>query len=137
MTPDDTRRSRQSRRLWVWIGYWAGLFIVMHVPIGGTAARIVGKSDWIVHFALYFVLAWLGGRYIFAPDRGASIRTALGWAVVYALYAATDEWLQQFVGRTTSLTDWLWDLVGIAAATAVLALRQRHRVQSERAETGA
>ena len=102
-----------------------------------VCTEIVGQSDWIIHTAFYFVLTWLGGQCLFAPDRGASIRTALGWAVVYALYAALDEWLQQFVGRTTSLSDWLWDLVGIAAATVILELRQWYRALSSRAETGA
>lgn len=85
----------------------------------------MGGSDKGIHFALYFILAFLGGRYQLARQARTSIMMLLLWTTIYAGYAAADEWLQQFVGRTTSLEDWTADLLGIAVGTVVVALVKR------------
>jgi VanZ family protein len=60
----------------------------------------------------------------------------LFWAVVYCTYGALDEWLQQFVGRGMSLSDWVWDVIGVLVATATLAVTRSRSALSERRPTG-
>ena len=56
---------------------------------------------------------------------GHSVALAV-WAAVYIAYAVLDEWLQQFVGRTTSFVDWLADVAGVLAMSlALLGFRRR------------
>lgn len=123
MTPDDAPSVHASRRLRLWVGYWLGLFVIMHVPIGSQGSTTVIPVDKVVHAVLYFTLVWLGGRYLLAKG-GVSMFTVIAWALVYAAYAALDEWLQTFVQRTMSLGDWVSDIAGIVAATILVA---RHR----------
>jgi len=82
-------------------------------------------ADKIIHLVLYFLLAWLGGRYFFVAGRAVSIAKLVAFAGIYGLYAAFEEWSQKFVGRTMSLGDWLTDAVGILLATLLLALQRR------------
>ncbi len=104
----------------------------MHVPTGGVNLIPMPHGDWLIHFALYGLLAWLGGRSILAGNRSGARRALLRWAVIYAVYAALDEWLQSFVGRTASVGDWLCDVGGIAAVSAMLIFRRPSRKLSER-----
>jgi VanZ family protein len=121
----------RSRRLWIWVGYWVCLFVVMHVPMAATGPATVPHADKVAHAVLYFVLAALGGRYLMAVGRVSRL-AVITWAIVYAAYAALDEWLQSFVHRSMSLQDWVADLVGIAAGTVlVLWLAGRVPTRSE------
>lgn len=134
MTPNDAPPSHPSPRLRLWIGYWLGLFVIMHVPMGAQGPPTVIPVDKIVHVVLYFILVWLGGRYLLAKG-GVSMFTVIAWALVYAAYAALDEWLQPFVQRTMSLGDWMSDVAGIVAATIIIAVvRHRTATVSEPAE---
>ena len=118
-----------SRRLW--IGYWFALFAVMHTPVAGGPPTAIPHVDKLLHFGLYFLLTWLGGRHVLAMAPRSPMATLIVWAVVYAAYAAADESLQPFFGRTMSFVDWLGDLAGIAASTVVLALKHRGRPASK------
>jgi len=125
MTPNLNPRPRSKQYLWLWLGYWLGLFIVMHVPVAGLRHLRFHYADKIVHLVLYSLLVWLGGRFLFVAGRVPSTATLLGCAGMYGVFAACDEWLQQFVGRTMSLGDWLADAAGIALATTWLVYRRR------------
>ena len=118
-------RRRHVRTLVVWIGYWVVLFGLTHRPFTGGVGLPIAGADKVIHFALYFVLTMLGGRYLAASGRVLNLRLLIAWACVYAAYGALDEWLQQFVARTPSWGDWLADAVGIILATVVLARRRR------------
>ena len=118
-------RSKQLLWLWLWLGYWLGLFIVMHVPVDRLRPLRFNNADKIIHLVLYFLLVWLGGRYLFVAGRAVSIAKLVGYAVIYGLYAAFEEWLQKYTHRTMSFADWLADAVGICLATLLLALRRR------------
>ena len=96
-----------------------------------TASVRIRHGDKLLHFAAYFFLAYLGGRYLLSAGRGASVATFVAWAGVYALYGALDEILQPVVERTMSLGDWLFDLAGVAAATLWLVLRRQRTGLSE------
>jgi VanZ family protein len=96
----------------------------MHVPLPAQAPVPAG-SDKSLHFALYLILALLGGRYQLGKDARARTGVFILWAVIFMAYAAVDEWLQPFVGRTADLIDWIADAVGVAVGTAVLILARR------------
>lgn len=97
----------------------------MHVPTAGLRRLSFNHADNIIHLVLYYILVWLGGRYLFATGRVVSIAKLVGYAGIYGLYAAFEEWSQQFVGRSMSFGDWLTDAVGISLATLWLVLRRR------------
>ena len=120
----------------MWIAYWCALFVVMHVPMGGTCPIPMRHEDKLIHFALYALLAWLGGRRIVLRGQPDARRVLLRWAVIYAVYAALDEWLQPFTGRTASVVDWLCDVGGIASVTAILVFRCPSPKLSERPGIG-
>ncbi len=116
------RRLRCLSRGRVWVGYWIALFVATHVPDTGTGTMGFEHADKAAHFATYFLLAWLGGRYLCSglpggETRPNAARTLWVWAAVYCAYGGADEWLQRFVSRTPSLGDWLADSTGIVGAT--------------------
>ena len=103
----------------------------------------VSWADKAAHMVAYFFLALLGGWHHRRADRRLSAAWLIGWGCIYAAYGALDEWLQPFVGRTLSLSDWLADVAGIATAMLLLALRPRphaetrnHRLSADDHETG-
>ena len=101
----------------------------MHVRLGTGGSSTIEHVSPVAHIGLYALLTWLGGRYLLSTDRRIST-VLLVWMLIYAAYAAFDEWLQQFVGRTTSLADWLADLVGIVSATLLLFWYGRRKTSS-------
>ena len=133
MAPERHRCSRLARTRGLWIAYWALLFIATHVPMPGRGAVTVKHGDKIIHFVVYFILTWLGGRYVLATGR-RTLRALTAWAAIYLLYAGADEYLQSLVGRTMSLSDWLADATGIVVATLVLARRRPSGTLSERSD---
>ena len=125
MRPAALKPSRRARTRGLWIGYWACLFVVTHVPLAHTGSMALHHGDKVIHVGLYYLLTRLGGRHYLSTGSGVSVAVLLTWAAVYAAYAALDELLQPFVGRTMSLGDWVADAAGIAIATLALALRGR------------
>jgi len=133
-----------------WLTYWAVLFVVMHVPVPERIVPTLHVSDKVIHFLAYLVLTIVGGIAVCVRGRrdgvgqGSSGAGAAGsagravacrrllalWAGVYVAYAAVDEWLQQFVNRTTSLTDWYADVAGVATGTLMLLLLRPARFRS-------
>ncbi len=131
MTP-AIDRSHARPRLILWLGVWIILFTLTHTRAIGSGRFEFDYADTAAHCVLYFLLTWLGARYL--AVRGAlTPRTLLGWAAVYAVYAVVDEWSQRFVGRTPSVFDWWADMVGVAAATLWLLLGVRRARLSEQA----
>ncbi len=120
----------------VWVGYWIALFVVTHVPDTGPGTMGFEHADKAVHVGMYYLLAWLGGRYLCYGSPGGvtrpnAARTLWVWAAVYCAFAGVDEWLQRFVSRTPSLGDWVADSTGIVGATLWLTWSRSTRRISE------
>lgn len=128
--------TRRSLSYWLWTGYWLVLFLATHVRVPPGAPTGFENSDKVLHFGAYFVLARLGTSAISARGR-LSVVTLIGWAAVYLLYGAVDEWLQQYTGREASVADWLADAAGVMTATLWGVLRARCPRISEPASRGA
>lgn len=114
---------------------WAA-FILLLTSIPGSDIPHVGfmsfrSSDKLVHASMYGVFAWLALRSLLRagrPLRQAILVVALG----IALFAALDEWHQQFIpGRDMDPFDWLADLTGATIGTLVALVAPRVRERSE------
>ena len=116
---------RSHYRLGAWVGYWLGLFVINHIPVGRLGRLSFDNEDKIIHLVLYFLLVWLGGRYLFVAGRATSKWLLVAYAVLCAAYGAFDEWLQQYTHRTMSFTDWLADAAWIVLATIWLLYQRR------------
>lgn len=103
----------------LWLGCWAGLFVITHIPVS-HGAPIPKGGDKVIHFVAYFVLATLGGRAAISRGVRISGRWIITWTLVYATYGALDEVLQSFVHRGASFFDWLADVAGLVLAAVLL-----------------
>jgi VanZ family protein len=104
--------------------YWVFLFCATHFPRLELPGR-VPQSDKLLHFVAYGLLAFLYWRFAEARHRPLSGRFVWSALAVLVLYAALDEWLQGFIGRSAALTDWLADVLGAVLVLAVLEWRRR------------
>ena len=107
-----------SRGRWLAALAWAALIFAGTSIPGRDLPSAFPHADKLVHLGLYGVLGFLVGRALRAGRTPAArtLVTALG---AMALFAAADEWHQQFVpGRSTDAVDWLADLVGATAGLA-------------------
>jgi len=130
MTP-SLAQHRPSRRVRtaIWIIYWVVLCTLTHMPVM-RGVKLPDNSDKVIHFVMFFGLTFLGGwRYRTKPT--ASTRGLLIWTAVYIAYAGLDEWLQQFVRRSTSLNDFWANLAGIVVATLAVFAFQHPRAISD------
>lgn len=125
MLPDRPFRVHTRRSWWIWVAYWVLLFVVMHIPIDRDVRMPIEHGDKIGHMLGYFLLTWLGGRRLTAAGGKRHSNALFVWGAIYLGYAALDEWLQGFVGRTASFADWCGDVVGILMATLLLFVRRR------------
>jgi VanZ family protein len=110
-----------------WIVYWLGLFTATHLPPPGRVRLPSPYLDKVIHFALFFGLALLGGFALGLTRRRNAFWALAVWAAVYAVYGILDEWLQTFVKRSATVGDWLADVTGTLAATGLLILLSRHQ----------
>lgn len=119
------RRVRRHLVWWVWLSYWTALFIVMHIP-PPEGLLPGGHSDKFVHFVLYMGLALLGCYSHRLRYHRSSTAALVGWAFLYIMYGALDEWLQGWVDRIPDVWDWVADATGVVVGTVVwLVLRKR------------
>lgn len=107
--------------------YWIFLFSASHFPkleLGGPSS-----SDKFAHVVAFGLLAFLFWRFVETLRRPVGrgfVWTAAVWLIAYA---ALDEYLQQFVGRTTDSADFLANTSGIVCTLAILEWRRRSAAQ--------
>jgi VanZ family protein len=104
--------------------YWVFLFCATHLPKPRIPGEIP-KSDKLVHFIVFGVLAFLFWRYVQTYARSLSPHFVWIAFVTLGAYAAVDEYLQQYVNRATSLSDLLANLGGIIIVLTVLEVLRR------------
>ncbi len=108
-------------------GYWLTLFVLSHLPASRVVTSVAG-SDKLAHLLAFAVLSALLAT-TWQLSAGHLSLAQLGWVwVAVIVYAAFDEWTQSFVGRQTSLRDWLADAAGGAIGLAVfISIRRAFR----------
>ena len=112
----------------LWLGYWALVFIIMHLPKPRGVTLVLRLGDKLVHGGVYFVLALLGGWAAWRLGRRLDLRWATRWWLIYAIYAAADELLQPLFSRHCQLSDWIADVTGAALALVLVRrLARSHR----------
>ena len=104
--------------------YWIFLFCATHFPrlrLGGPVAG----SDKVLHFSAFALLAFLFWRFAETFRRPLGRPRILLIGFVLMMYAALDEYLQQFVGRGTDFDDFVADMLGIALVLSFAISRAR------------
>jgi VanZ family protein len=97
---------------------WLTLFVLTHIPRVPSLGPVT-EHDKTAHLVAFAVLAFILAT-TWQLNAGELSLAQLGWAwVLLMLYAALDEWTQQFVGRQASVADWLADLIGAAAGLSL------------------
>ena len=104
--------------------YWVFLFCTTPFPRLELGLD-VPESDKLAHLIAFGLLALLFWKFAESYRRPTPAGFVWRAAACLLAYAAVDEWLQQYVGRSTSLWDFAADAVGIAAVLAVLEWRRR------------
>lgn len=114
------------RRPWVSVGLWTTLILIgTTMPVSGLP-EVPRFSDKVVHALLYAVLGALLYRALLfsqigEPQRRVVVLCILQVLLLSAAFAAFDEWHQQFVNRSTSLADWVADMVGVLGGAVWMA----------------
>jgi len=104
--------------------YWIGIFILTHIPI----PKVVYKaevSDKTLHFVAYLIFTFLFWAAL-SPNKKINWHKKTIWWVIPVLitYGAIDEWLQQYVGRSTDLTDFFANMKGVATGIILLSFME-------------
>jgi VanZ family protein len=104
--------------------YWIFLFCATHIPRLRLDGPVPETDKWahLIAFALLAFLFWRFREALPRPVSGRFVWIAVVWI---AFYAAVDEYLQSYVGRTASLLDWAADLAGAGITLGVLEWRRR------------
>ncbi len=110
-----------------WPMLWAAVILTLTSLPGSVipSAHAVPNADKIVHFALYAVF---GALLLRARAAGSSTTIIARVLIAVAVFAAIDEWHQQFVpGRDMDVVDWVADMAGATTGILGLSLAQRRR----------
>lgn len=103
--------------------YWVFLFCTTHFP-RLQLDNAPPQSDKILHFVAFGILAFLFWRFFEAAGAIGPVFVWIALAVL-AFYAGVDEYLQQFVGRSSDWEDFWADSCGIAVVLSALEIRRR------------
>jgi VanZ family protein len=106
--------------------YWIFLFCATHLP---RPKLVVVSSDKRVHVIVFGALAFLFWKFAESYARPPSGRFVWVALLAVGIYAALDEYLQQFVNRTTCWEDLLANWLGVALMLATLETLRRVRGQ--------
>jgi VanZ family protein len=124
--PDGRSRRRDlSARRWTAPILWAAIVLTL-TSLPSVPASPFEGGDKVVHAVMYGVLAALVHRAV-SSDLNSSRPLVI---VVAALmtFAALDEWHQRLIaGRSADVRDWIADVAGIAAGTALIVWTRRAR----------
>jgi len=142
-----------AARRWTPSLLW-GATILVATSIPGRAiptAPAIPGLDKVVHLGLYAMLGWLvmgamsratavPGAAMHTPEAGAMGGLGMGAPLraigAIALFAALDEWHQQFIpGRGADPLDWTADVTGALLGLALGSFRNRTMMAHARRET--
>ena len=102
--------------------YWPVIFWLTHIPVPDVA-RQSGMSDKTMHVLAYFALTFLVW-FAVSPYQKAGWGNLKVWIVLATVigYAAIDEYLQGYVGRSVDVQDFIADVFGIVLGLGMLSV---------------
>jgi hypothetical protein len=102
--------------------YWPLIFWLTHIPVP-QLARQSGMSDKTMHVLAYFALTFLVW-FATSPYHKVRWNRLKVWVILAAVigYAAIDECLQGYVGRSMDVQDFISDVYGIVLALGLLSI---------------
>jgi len=103
----------------MWLGGWGTALVLTHMPLTHGGSTTLPYLDKAAHFLMYFAITFLGAARARAVGREMTGRHLVSWGMIYASYAALDEWTQPWTHRTADVKDWLADLAGVVAASCI------------------
>ncbi len=117
---------------------WGGTILLLTSIPGSAipATPVIPGLDKVVHVGLYGTLGWLVGGALAGTRATVAVGAATRALVAMALFAAADEWHQQFIpGRGADPLDWSADVAGAAFGLALAAYRTLTSTARLRRET--
>jgi VanZ family protein len=110
------------------IFYWAGILIATHIPVPSWA-RQMDTSDKTMHFFAYMILAillWLSRSF----DKKANWKELRPWllSIIVILYGLVDELSQHFMNRSTDISDFAANTLGLAVAMAIATVLSAYHI---------
>jgi len=124
-----TSRTPFSFRWPLLILYSVFLYVAFTLPAQKIPPAVAEANDKIIHVIVFFIYALLAFRTFFYSSRPLFHNDAGLKSVGLSLfYGAFLEWVQWNVsGRSASFTDWLADLAGTLAASAIFRISRLPR----------
>ena len=104
-------------RLWTPVFAWALVILCLSSIPGRNIPRVnIPHVDKLVHFSEYFILGLLTARAFLGTAANISLaKTIILSIIVISLYAAFDEWHQNFIpDRTCDIFDFSADFIGLS-----------------------
>ncbi len=93
------------------------VFVLTHIP-GSMIPDYARYNDKLMHFVAYALLSLLYGVTVAVKGRKGLLWMLLV-TIFLVIFAAVDEYTQQFFGRTTDIEDYYADLRGIATGMGI------------------
>lgn len=95
------------------------LIILTHIPDDMLPMmHDIPFDDKQMHFWAFFIVTFLYGISFFAPGLKGIVRL-LVLSIIMAIFAAIDEYTQQYFGRTACILDYYADIKGILTAISI------------------
>jgi VanZ family protein len=116
------RRHLRNPRFWqiALAVYWLLLLVSTHLP-QETPLLPKDGADKLLHVAAFAALAILSAVTVQRTTGRLRHRRLLYLWMALIVYAALDEWTQTFVGRYSSIKDWMADAIGAGLGLALFA----------------
>jgi hypothetical protein len=110
------------------IFYWVGIFIATHIPVPSWTGQM-GMSDKTMHFFAYMVLAFLLGLSR-SFDKKANWKELRPWllSTIVVLYGLADELSQHFMNRSTDISDFVANILGLGVAMAIATVLSSYHI---------
>jgi VanZ family protein len=98
---------------------WIGAFTATHIPNSSIPQVIHDLGHFVLHVIGFLGLSSWFILTLVAFNTGPTLRRILVVLLIMTIYAAIDEYTQQFFGRGTSLQEWFIDTVATIVALVI------------------
>ena len=114
-------------RLWTPVFAWALVILCLSSIPGKNIPRVnIPQIDKLVHFSEYLILGLLTARALLGTVANISLaKTVILSIIIISLYAAFDEWHQNFIpDRTCDIFDFSADFIGLSTGAILYGIKK-------------